>query len=326
MGMELVTEMNGDLYPVSDCCNRTGDPTGGCIYTSSSYFESFISSSGEKVSIEVGDAFNHSYFNDIIPLINYKMIPKVTLHCTSTHDCQEMCADEEGTWDPETEICNIVSYLASVCYRVRFNESSFSLDDSDFVSASGTGCFASTDWSPYSYSPVVNSTLIPVHVPLLTVCLLDPTELRSCSFCISLYKRLFGRVSAELHLCCLLRSHSRRPDSHGTYLLYHLRCCFCCGDHCRSDVLLSAQVIVLYCMFWVGKKRNISPTRIMSPSYEKIFTPLIYAEFHPVELPDELAGLGMKGLHERLAVNGTLRVPRPSFSDSTAGPVEILDV
>lgn len=45
-----------------------------------------------------------------------------------------------------------------------------------------------------------------------------------------------------------------------------------------------------------------------------------------MELPDELAGLGMKGLHERLAVNGTLRVPRPSFSDSTAGPVEILDV
>lgn len=85
-------------------------------------------------------------------------------------------------------------------------------------------------------------------------------------------------------------------------------------------------MIVVYCMFWVAKKRNISPTRIMSPSYEKIFTPLIYAEFHSVELPEELAGLGMKGLHDRLAVNGTLRVPKPSFVDVGSGPVEILDV
>ena len=45
-----------------------------------------------------------------------------------------------------------------------------------------------------------------------------------------------------------------------------------------------------------------------------------------MELPEELAGLGMKGLHDRLAVNGTLRVPKPSFVDVGSGPVEILDV
>ena len=64
----------------------------------------------------------------------------------------------------------------------------------------------------------------------------------------------------------------------------------------------------------------------MSPSYEQIFTPLSYAELHPVELPPELEGLGTKGLHERLAVNGTLRVKQPSFADSVPGPVEILDI
>ena len=62
------------------------------------------------------------------------------------------------------------------------------------------------------------------------------------------------------------------------------------------------------------------------PYYEQIFTPLSYAEMHPVELPPELEGLGTKGLHERLAVNGTLRVKQPSFTDSVPGPVEILDL
>lgn len=76
---------------------------------------------------------------------------------------------------------------------------------------------------------------------------------------------------------------------------------------------------------WVGKKRHVSPSRVLSPSYEQIFTPLMYAETHPLELPDELAGLGTQGLQERLAVNGTLRVPKPNFSDSSPGPVEILE-
>lgn len=80
------------------------------------------------------------------------------------------------------------------------------------------------------------------------------------------------------------------------------------------------------CVVWVGKKRHVSPSRIMSPSYEQIFTPLTYAQFHPVDLPDELAGLGTKGLQERIAVNGTLRVQKPSFADSLPGPVEILNV
>ena len=52
----------------------------------------------------------------------------------------------------------------------------------------------------------------------------------------------------------------------------------------------------------------------------------MYAETHPLELPDELAGLRTKGLQDRLAVNGTLRVPKPNFSDSSPGPVEILEV
>ena len=64
----------------------------------------------------------------------------------------------------------------------------------------------------------------------------------------------------------------------------------------------------------------------MSPSYKQIFTPLTYAELHPVDLPAELAGLGTKGLHERLATNGTLRVKKPNFADGIPGPVEILDM
>lgn len=64
----------------------------------------------------------------------------------------------------------------------------------------------------------------------------------------------------------------------------------------------------------------------MSPSYEQIFTPLSYAELHPIDLPPELEGLGTKGLHERLMINGTLRVKKPNFSDSAPGLVEILDL
>ena len=82
----------------------------------------------------------------------------------------------------------------------------------------------------------------------------------------------------------------------------------------------------MICAFWVTKKRHISPTRLMSPSYEQIFTPLTYAELHPIDLPPELEGLGTKGLHQRLAVNGTLRVKKSSFADSAMGPVEILGV
>ena len=52
----------------------------------------------------------------------------------------------------------------------------------------------------------------------------------------------------------------------------------------------------------------------------------MYAERHPIDLPDELAGLGTKGLQDRLAVNGTLRVPKPNFIDHTSRPVEILEV
>lgn len=63
---------------------------------------------------------------------------------------------------------------------------------------------------------------------------------------------------------------------------------------------------------------------MMSPSYEQIFTPLSYAELHPIDLPPELEGLGAKGLQERLMVNGTLRVKKPNFADSVPGPVEIL--
>ena len=89
---------------------------------------------------------------------------------------------------------------------------------------------------------------------------------------------------------------------------------------------LEILCVAFICVVWVGKKRHVSPNRIMSPSYEQIFTPLTYAEFHPVDLPDELAGLGTKGLQERIAVNGTHSVPKPSFADSFPGPVEILNV
>ena len=90
-----------------------------------------------------------------------------------------------------------------------------------------------------------------------------------------------------------------------------------CFGRAHEDQLAIAQVLVL-----VGISLFFTET----PSYEQIFTPLSYAEMHPVELPPELEGLGTKGLHERLAVNGTLRVKQPSFTDSVPGPVEILDL
>ena len=94
--------------------------------------------------------------------------------------------------------------------------------------------------------------------------------------------------------------------------------CFALSSHTQGTAVI--------CAMWVTKKRHISPTRLMSPSYEQIFTPLTYAELHPIDLPPELEGLGTKGLHQRLAVNGTLRVKKPSFADSAMGPVEILGV
>ena len=54
------------------------------------------------------------------------------------------------------------------------------------------------------------------------------------------------------------------------------------------------------CVVWVGKKRHVSPSRVMSPSYEQIFTPLTYAQFHPVDLPTSWRAWGRRGCRSAL--------------------------
>lgn len=162
--MSLTTDFNGDVFPVSDCCNRTGDPRNGCMYTPSSYFRTFLPFSLESEPISIGDGLDTAYIADTLSFTHHEELSRVSLHCTSTEDCQDMCSERKGVWEPERDVCNITHFLSHVCYRLRFNGTHFALDTTDFVSTLGAGCFASASWSPYLYSPDFNASLVPIDV------------------------------------------------------------------------------------------------------------------------------------------------------------------
>ena len=162
--MSLTTDFNGDVFPVSDACNRTGDPRSGCIYTSSSYFRTYLPFSHETERISIGDGLNVTYLTDTLSFTHHEELSRVNLHCTSTEDCQDLCSERSGFWEEERDICNITRFLSNVCYRLRFNGTRYALDRSDLVSSQDVGCFASAAWSPYLYSPNFNSSLVPIDV------------------------------------------------------------------------------------------------------------------------------------------------------------------
>ena len=162
--MSLTTDFNGDVFPVSDCCNRTGDPRTGCIYSSSSYFRTYLPFSQENEQISIGDGSNSTYLTDTISFTYHEELSRVNLHCTSTEDCEDLCSERKGIWEEDRDICNITHFLSNVCYRLRFNGTHYSLDTSDFVSSIDVGCFASSSWSPYLYSPDFNASFVPIDV------------------------------------------------------------------------------------------------------------------------------------------------------------------
>ncbi|KAK8832969.1 hypothetical protein WA577_003947, partial [Blastocystis sp. JDR] len=304
--MKKKEESNGPYFPVSDTCNRTNDPPSGCLYSPTSFFLTPISFSSDEFVFTLYSRKNESVFEDHINRVYQVFMTKAELRCSTIPECVEICGQKGGTWNTKAASCNITMFLHRVCYRVKQEAGLISLDTSDLVNPKAVGCFSSSAWSPYIYRPTPPKSTVFLAIRLNV----DPVVSSS----------LFTQGCSDRHLknatdaACFGTSHEEQLIISNTFFVI-------------SVCVLGLEILCvgLVCVVWVGKKRHVSPSRIMSPSYEQIFTPLTYAQFHPVDLPDELAGLGTKGLQERIAVNGTLRVQKPSFADSLPGPVEILN-
>ena len=156
---------NGDLYPVSDACQRKGDPNGRCLYAASSYFSTRLLVSENRVSVRVTDGDKIVLVEEDVPSAHYQRIDKSSLQCLKPMDCQQACESRHGSWNDDSAVCNVTTYLSSICYRVQWSGTLFRIDTTPSVSAVDVGCFQSNRWSPFVYGEQPKSE-IPLEVPL----------------------------------------------------------------------------------------------------------------------------------------------------------------
>ena len=164
--LERVEMRSGDLYPVSDACQRKGDPSGRCLYAASSYFTTRLLVSENCVSVQVTDGDRTVFVEDDIPSAHYQRIDKSSLQCLKTMDCQRACESRHGSWNDVSEVCNVTTYLSSICYRLQWSGTLFRIDTSPSVSAADVGCFQSNRWSPFVYGESPKRE-VPLEVSLL---------------------------------------------------------------------------------------------------------------------------------------------------------------
>ena len=153
--LEHMEVRNGDLYPVSDACQRKGDPRDRCLYTASSFFATRLSVSENRVAVQVTDGDRIVFVEEDVPSLHYQRIDKSSLQCLKPMD-----------WSDVSAVCSVTTYLSSICYRLQWSGTLFQLDTTPSVSTANVGCFQSNRWSPFVYGEQPRSE-IPLEVVLL---------------------------------------------------------------------------------------------------------------------------------------------------------------
>lgn len=156
---------NGDLYPVSDACQRKGDPRDRCLYTASSFLQPFVRFR-ESCCCSSDRWRPDCVVEEDVPSLHYQRIDKSSLQCLKPMDCQHACESRHGNWSDVSAVCSVTTYLSSICYRLQWSGTLFQLDTTPSVSTANVGCFQSNRWSPFVYGEQPRSE-IPLEVVLL---------------------------------------------------------------------------------------------------------------------------------------------------------------
>lgn len=159
---------SGSFFPVSDACNKTLDPEGGCLYTPTYYFNAQVESL-PIVRYSIRDQNHSIFYDESIKNVEIFILGKQDLRCATTKDCATACSIREGYWNNALMKCNITRYLSSVCYRLQLDEEGYHMDQSQLVDPNEIGCFYSNRWSPYSYS-AQPSSLVTITVLIWDGC------------------------------------------------------------------------------------------------------------------------------------------------------------
>lgn len=128
--LDMMTTKTGKYYPVSDSCNKDGDPEEKCVYTDALFYQTYasVSSSSSYTTITL--------MADNEELVSRKFANQQTTYYTASElgctkdksKCSSKCHNKGGEWNSSSQQCTVHTYLSSVCYRVKKVGSSYKLD------------------------------------------------------------------------------------------------------------------------------------------------------------------------------------------------------
>ena len=132
--MEMDTTTSGKFYPVSDSCNKEGDPEERCVYTEALYYNTFIPiSSKSSTSVTIMSGKDKLVSKSFENMYSHIYTPS-DLNCSKERSkCSSKCHNKGGEWNSATERCTVTYYLNSVCYRVAKANDKYMLDIPPYV-------------------------------------------------------------------------------------------------------------------------------------------------------------------------------------------------
>lgn len=276
-------EMPQEYYfPVADSCNKSGDPSGGCLYSESIYHSFNYTVSSEVFNFTISDKNHKTILSDLVPLEDITRHSQRNLGCWDLSSCTKACDALSGVWNAYKNECIITRYLNKICYRVTYQDGKFVLDTSSYsliklltsrLIDPEVGCYYSNLWSPYLYADSDHKHVI---INVFQYCLhymqlryyLDPVisaseETRGCSDDKLYWKEdgnCFGAtVKDQLRL-------GKQVLLIGLVLLL-------------IEVIVGlienvdVQLIVGLLVYYVYHNRRVNPKIQMSASMEMMFTP-----------------------------------------------------
>lgn len=115
------TETFGDNYPIREHCNRTGDPSNGCLTTRAFHYRAKIPyPNADEVTVRIVNRESGTLiYNSTYQLRKDEAKTWDMMDCDSAESCVALCESWGGLSIADLKACSYSAYLGNLCYRVR---------------------------------------------------------------------------------------------------------------------------------------------------------------------------------------------------------------
>ncbi|KAK8795500.1 hypothetical protein WA158_000157 [Blastocystis sp. Blastoise] len=158
--LQHLIDEHGYNWPVRDSCEIENDPKEGCVSAKSDIIlnKSIVLKNNSQIVLK--GPHDEQLFNITMSAMDYEIVTRDDLQCTTDDVCIDLCHQLRGTWDNNQ--CSLTLYLSSMCFRVHEEDDNhYSIDYPSSLlrlyyrvyHRSNVGCYYNGGtWSPFIYT------------------------------------------------------------------------------------------------------------------------------------------------------------------------------